>query len=270
MVLVKVDEPGTRNIVKLSYDEPVATRGDWLSAFRDWLRGRGPRGSIKRRTVFRRWALGRLGWRANTAMFAVLDTGGASSYHFEFETSADLEVIGAWFAARDEGGRHFEARARSVPGRRAHMYLTAPPGSQGLAWGQIRAQRRGLLRGALVLAGIVTAILTAAAFAAGSLGDTPTTIAPLLLAVPGALAGYLSRPGEHPLASRLLLSTRVLLFGVGLCSFTAAGLVAFHASEAVLVDWLPFLSVLAADLLLLLTTTYLFPRLNPGRDRSPG
>jgi hypothetical protein len=270
MVLVKVDEPTSRNIVKLSYDEPVKNRRPWPSAFREWLRGRGPRGPIRRRRTFRRWALGRLGWRPNTAMFAVLDTGGAGSYHVEIETSPDLEVIGAWFAARDEHGRRFEAPAKSVPGRRVHMYLTAPPGSQGLAWGEIRAHRRGLLRGALVLGGIVTAVLTTAAFAAGSLGDTPTTIAPLLLAVPGALAGYLSRPGEHPLASRLLLGTRVLLFAVGLCSFTAAGLVAFHASEAVLVDWLPFLAVMAANLLLLLIISYLFPRLNPSRDRDGG
>jgi hypothetical protein len=45
----------------------------------------------------------------------------------------------------------------------------------------------------------------------------------ILLLVPGLTAVYMARPGEHPLATRLLRFPRIVLAISGLCSFLAAG-----------------------------------------------
>lgn len=52
------------------------------------------------------------------------------------------------------------------------------------------------------------------------------TGAALLLALPGLTLGYMTRPGEHSLATRLLAGIRLAALGVGLCSLVVAWILA--------------------------------------------
>jgi len=248
MVLVRA-QPGRRQIVKLSYEEPVTIPHGWRTG--------GGRGRSLR--TLRRLLAARLGWRPFVAWFDIPDAGGAASYHFELAVARDLEVVDAGFAVANEP-HPVEASVGPLPGRRVHMYLAAPSGGRGFAWGSIRAQRRGLLFGGLVLSGATVVLLGVAGLAAGTIANSPADSGSLLLALPGAFAAFLSRPDDHPLTSRLLVGTRALIVLSGLCSFAAATLVALGASGDALRDWLPLLAMVAFNVFLLLLVTYLFPR----------
>jgi hypothetical protein len=168
-------------------------------------------------------------------------------------------VIEAHLTAVDESLNTYRAVVGSVPARRVHAYLSAPNSSAALADVRLRVQRRGFLTAALVIGAINTSLLVVAAAIASDINGAPTT-APLLLAVPGALAGFLSRQGEHPLTGRLLAGTRLLLLALGLCSFAGAMLVTLDLDNETLRDWLWFIAAVTLDLFLLVVVSYLFPR----------
>jgi hypothetical protein len=260
-VVAKVAAPEERQIVKFSYDspvEPVRGRRAVRKAVAGWVR-EGPRV----RPILR-WLGKRLAWSPYSIVLPVPDVGGAASYHFELQTQGELEVVDAGLLAT----RAPPASIGPVPGKRVHMYVTGSAGSRGFAWGLLRAERHGPLFAALVLAGITTLLLAGAAVAAPTVKEAPDTLPPLLLAVPGALAAFLSRPNEDWLTRRLRFTSRAMLLGVGVCSVAGAALAGSQASTATLEDWLPFLAVASANLFLLLLVTYIFPR--PPRDDRDG
>jgi lysophospholipase L1-like esterase len=247
IVLVEA-EPGTRRIIKFSYEEPVQP----VTPLRQLFGGRPLNWSGARDLL-----AARLGWRPLRVWFFVSDVGAAASYHFELAVAKDLEVIEGALRTTTIPGMH----VGPPPRRRLHMQVAAPSGSTGIAWAALRAQRRGLLRGVLLLSGFVAAVLGGASVAAHTIATAPATAGPLLLAVPGAMAAYVSRPDDHPLTSRLLVGARFLALASALCSFAAAGLAALDPTTAVLERWMPFLAALAGDIFLLLVITYVFPRL---------
>jgi len=253
IVLVEVT-PGERRVLKFSYEEPVQP----LTPLRELL--------VNRRLDLGRLVdlvMARLAWRPFRAVFNVPDAGSAASYHFELAVAKDLEVLRADFrAVRREGSSstRSESSVGAPPRRRAHLYLTAPPGSRGFVVAEIRAQRQGTLSWSLLLSGFVMIVLAIASTSAGTIAHSPATAGPLLLGVPGAIAAYVSRPDDHRLTSRLLIGTRVLLLISAACSFSAAALAAFDPSTAVLRHWLPFIAAVAANAFVLLLVTYLFPR----------
>jgi hypothetical protein len=249
MVLVRVENPSERRIVKFSYLEALLTPSGTSHPQTSWRSRLG--------LVFERLAV-RLGWRPVHTVFEIPDAGSAASYHFELSVARDLELIAAGLAATN-GPKEVKATVPRLPQRRIHMYVEAPPGSEGLAWGSVRAQRLGLLRAALLQGGLTIAVLVGAGLAARSIATSPATTSALLLAVPGALAAYLSRPDDHPLTTRLRGGTRMLILASGLCAFAGAAVVALDPATSVLRNWLFLLAVLAADVFLLLVVTYVFP-----------
>ena len=80
----------------------------------------------------------------------------------------------------------------------------------------------------LLVAALGTALLTALMVTAGlagidGLARNADAGSALLLAVPGVLAGYLLRPGEHRLVSKLFGGLRAMVALSALCALTAAG-----------------------------------------------
>jgi hypothetical protein len=87
-------------------------------------------------------------------------------------------------------------------------------------------------------------------------GDVST----LLVAIPGLLAVYLARPGEHVLASRLLVGTRIVVAMAGILSFAAAGsLIVLAPGRLQAIVWLA-IAGLAWVCWVLTFISYLLPR----------
>lgn len=147
-----------------------------------------------------------------------------SSFHFEVECPPGLEISTAEIWAQSTEGQDY-TETRNGPTPVVHLYLSdIPSGSWALATIRIQPERRGLLRSALLIT-LGTAILLAtgslfpkqlqAVQSAGSGGS-------LLLAVPGIIAAFIARPGEHQFVSRILLWLRGAVVISGVCSYAAA------------------------------------------------
>jgi hypothetical protein len=167
-----------------------------------------------------------LGWRTRRARVGATGVGDAASYHFGVAAPVDIEIVGARLAALDPPIRRFitldDSGKRSTTG--AHLMVRgAAPRSEGIALIQMRVRRAGLLRASALTTAFIAAVLTVGALRLAKLDGQSSDVDVLLVAIPGLLAIYLARPGEHILASRLLVGVRMVVALSGLLAFVAAG-----------------------------------------------
>ncbi len=196
LVLTPISDPTKRRVIKFSFLE-----------------------SFKRPSYI---PLRVLGWRRTHLEFVIGGAGMARSYHCEIGAPDRLEIMQAQLSEVRASGATIRDR-RSACGNRVHLQLTdVPSDTNAVLEADLRATRRGLPAMSAVLGVAVSLLLTAGVvFHASALRGGDTTAA-LLVAIPALLAAYLSRPGEHELASRLLIGIRWLTGVIGLLVFLAA------------------------------------------------
>jgi len=110
-----------------------------------------------------------------------------------------------------------------------------------------------LIIGAVMLAGRMRLSVIFATAPGQPPGSQAGTAATLLLALLGVIAAVLARPGEHPLASRLLLLARILILIDSAVVLSATGALVLHPSQGpvsgTLWTWLLMIALLVAALL---------------------
>jgi hypothetical protein len=116
------------------------------------------------------------------------------------------------------------------------LQLDAVPGSDGSAEVSFQPCRVGLMRFAALLATGTTVMLFILKGRLAEIAGKETAPA-LLLILPTLIAALLARPGEHAIATRLLLGIRVLIGVSGLASFVAVAALAAWAGHTRYVIW---------------------------------
>jgi hypothetical protein len=266
IVHVGVESPrGTRRIVKLEFE----------SQFRFTL----AKGLTRR-------SLQSLGWRC--WQVDVLIGGRGGSHHLEVAAPPGVDIVGIsaephdqQFGQRDGTVMFSADRWRrliywapdtpySIFGNLPHVHLSIPAdGKRYRAAVFMRVSRPGWLTAswlvAMVICGVLIAgvanlsvlfSLTAPAAAEAQAG----TAATLLLALLGVFATMLIRPGEHPLASRLLLLARLLILSDALAVLVGVGDLVLHQvkHQPPTTLWASLAGVAAAAFALL-TLSWLLP-----------
>ena len=212
LVIAPLYDARRRRVLKFAYDAP----------------SRRETGRVER-------VLMSLGWAARRNAFPLPNVGRTGSYHFELAHEPDLEVAADIFAVDPESEERLPAVGTPQFAPAAHAYLPSPPPwSRGVARVWARVPRAGFLRGAPWIAVFTAVALTIAWFELPEIARDGKEVGPLILIVPTILAAYLGRPGEHPIASELLLGARVLLLAAGLASFAAAAVLALGYEEETL------------------------------------
>jgi hypothetical protein len=219
-VVPLIGTAGRRRVLKLSFEEE--------------LRQSAPEGAKVRLRDRVRIASG---LRATPASVETADIGGAQSYHVQVSTPANVEMTGV----RLQGFRPVDLVSQrvmdlprpvnsatyeyTVPGfvSRAHLYI---PDSTNVASGTVsvdlRAERKGLMFGAVFASLLLTSVLAVCRVRIDRLVTQPATAGSLLLIAPGLVAAYLARPGEHALARKLLVWPRAALALSAVLAFCAA------------------------------------------------
>ena len=82
----------------------------------------------------------------------------------------------------------------------------------------------------------------------------------MLLVVPGIFAALIIRPGEHPLATSVLLGVRILVVAAAFCAFVATAYIATGFGSQALHRHLVPLTWATACVLVLLLISLALPR----------
>ena len=227
-------KPGTRRIVKLTYESEI--------------RFTPPE---KMRARLRQL----LGWRC--WQVAVLIGGSGGSHHLQVAAPPGVDIVGITAIPLDPQDQkppedkpqehkslwqrvsYWDPPAKAkVAGRSPNVQLSPPNGaySRYQAAIYVRVSRPGWLTGswliALVIAGVMIAgwLNLPAVFSTGDQGQAGTA-ATLLLALLGVFATLLVGPGAHPLAARLLLAARFVIGADVLVILIAVGNLVLHQSH---------------------------------------
>ncbi len=231
-VIVEVDDPSRRRVMKFAYDQIIGEGLTWRQ---------------------------RLGLDPVLALLRIPELGDAGSRHIEFLRAEGLEALSTQLIGVPPEGEMF-ARDGSREGGEAHVTVgRVPRGTRGLAGVSLRASRSGILVGGPLLAALSAVALTAAWFALPDLaGDSSGGAASILLAIPAALGAYLGAREPHPLEAAMLWGARRLVFLSGMLAFIGAGALALDSSVAplriiigvvALASWLPVAGLVATRLL---------------------
>lgn len=158
---------------------------------------------------------------------------GCASYHLQVTTPEGLEVRDIRVAGRLENpeGEELPSPEATRSQKGGHLYL--PPGVQAESSAKavitLRVGRRGFLTWAALCSWLVAGILWAFA-ARWADADGPSAhegvAAAVLLVTPALLLGFVVRPQENALATRLLSGVRACVLAVGLCSVLSAAALA--------------------------------------------
>ncbi len=207
-VMVEVDDPHRRRIVKLAYDQRVIQQLTWRQ---------------------------RLGLDSVSIGIELPELGDAGSRHLEFVRSEGLEHWGDLLYALQPDGTVLRRSANRMTGD-AHLDISGMPrGTPGVARVFLRAVRSRILRTGPALASVSAAALTLAWFALPDLaGDSGTGAASILLALPAAFGAFLSARHSHPLESAMLGGARALVFFAGVLAFAGAAALALTSSVGIL------------------------------------
>jgi hypothetical protein len=188
-------KPGVRRIINLTSERSVTWSRDSM-----WHR------------------LGQsLGWRCWPV--DVLIGGRGGGHHLEVAAPAGVDVVRMTAIPTDHGVSG--APPVSARGFSPHVHIRAP-GSWPVRYRAtifVRIRRTGWLTASLLVAAVIALVmvfgrLNLTVLFGGSAGAAPGdagTAATLLLALLGVIATWLVRPGEHPLAARLLRLVRLLI-----------------------------------------------------------
>ena len=207
-VMVEVDDPDTRRVVKLAYDQRVLQKLTWRQ----------------------RWGLDSV-----SIAIELPELGDAGSRHLEFARSEGLEYWGDRLYALQADGTVIRRSAGRMTGD-AHLDIGGMPrGTPGVAMVSLRAVRSRILRTGPALAIVSAIALTCAWFALpGLAGDSGSGAASILLALPAAFGAFLSSRHSHPLESAMLKGARALVFIAGALAFAGAAALALTSSVGVL------------------------------------
>ena len=264
--------PGTRRIVKLAYESEV--------------RFARPRGRFRRL-----WQS--LGWRC--WQVDVLIGGRGGSHHLEVTAPPGVDVVGItadpleaekaageirWWRRLVARVRPFATRtwwhrlifwdpiaAISVFGYSPHVHINPRDGAciRYRAAIFVRVSRPGWLTASWLVAIVIAAVIgfgrlnLPAVYVKGATGEAGTA-ATLLLALLGVFATMLVRPGEHPLASRLLLLARFLILIDAAAVLVGVGyLVLHHVQHPVPVTVWTWLAIVSGAVAILFTISWLLP-----------
>jgi hypothetical protein len=246
IVLVPVTKDPRRRILKMAYDQDLEP---------------GPR---------RRLSLGqKLGWRKATVNLRVPEVGFSAAYHADIQTPTDVEILRAQLLV-NPGDERYSKDVRCRDGvRHTHLYRAGiPPSAAGVVSLELRVTRPGLIRAGFLIAVLAALLLTAGSLRLDAVAKHPEVASTVLVLIPALLAAALLRPGEHELASKLLVGVRALVLGSGLLSIASAGSLLIglgHHARAV-VWWV--LSGLAWGFAAALAFSYVLPRTyrSPRRD----
>ena len=270
--------PGARRIIKLAYE-----------AKKSFAR---PKGRLRRL-----WQS--LGWRCWQVDMLIGARGG--SYHLEVAAPPGIDVVGITAKQYLEKTSKEEKASKkirwwhrliywepgaaiAVPGYLPHVHINPPEGAyiRYRAAIFVRVSRPGWLTQSWLVALVISIVIVAgrfnlpAVYSQGSLMEAGTA-ATLLLALLAVFATMLVRPGEHPLASRLLLLARLLLLiNVGVVLYGTGHLVLHrakpttppHTTHPVLplpVGTWTWLALVAVTATFLFTISWLLPVARPPR-----
>ena len=209
LIAVSELEIDRRQLFKLSYEEPSGEE-DGL----DFLKS----------------ALVRFGWRRKGIVIDVPTVSFSASYHLEMQAPPDLEIDAA--RLRFEAEREEDDAPEDIlddDRERAHLYAPeVGPGVSARAVLYLRRQRDSFLVAAFLTGLLITGLLAGgmARLDQISTPEQSQTAAALLLVVPALLAAYIVRPGEHRLATRILLGLRIFVIVEAACAIVATGLLA--------------------------------------------
>ncbi len=212
-----------RRLFKFSYEEPFNDEKDL---------------SPREKTAIR------FGWKRAPVSVEVPSSSFANSYHLEIAAPRDLEIDVAQLRFRPSNSKQTNQAPADLTtggGQRSHLYAASVgPEFQASAVAFLRRPRDFFLKASFATGFFVTILLGFGMARLGSLlnpekPDHSQTAAALLLVIPTFLAAYIARPGEHRLASRVLVGVRALVIGSGLCAVVGVGVLAsgYRYSEAI-------------------------------------
>ena len=250
--------PGTRRIVKLSFESAVTFRR--------------PQGVLRRLGM----SMGLLYWRLEVPF------GGRGGSHYPEVTAPNGAGICKITARPAVSGEDSEPTA-VTPGGAPHVSVRVPAGSgRYAATIFVRVARAGWLTASWLVALVIAAVMAvgwgnlAILFPKTAGPAQASTTASLLLAFLGLIATWLIQPGQHPLAGRLLIAARLLILAdiaavlVGTCN-----LVVHSGRRPPDVLW-SVLAIFSIVIAALLTLTWLLPprrkvraRDAPHREQDP-
>lgn len=247
------DPPGTRRIVKLSSEQPISF----------WTHN----GMCRRLGQL----LGLVCWP-----FDILIGGRGGSHHLEVAAPPGVDVVRITTqpAVRRRPGPPPHQTCGLSP--HVHTVVPATPPIRYLATTFVRTSRQGWLTASLLVAVLIAVMMGVGTtdlpvvFPAPARGHTADSAvagvaAALLLALLGVIAVWLVRPGEHPLASRLLGAVRFFFFVDVVVVLVATGDLVLHraTSQRPEVLWL-VLAWVSGAVAVLMILARLFPIVLPG------
>jgi hypothetical protein len=255
-------EPITRRIVKLTSERSV-TFWSRTSKLLRLLQG--------------------LGWKSWPLRIPIGGRGG--SHHLEVAAPPGVDVVR--IVARPRPRRSTEpgeprARTLSTDGFQPHVHISIPAilPMRYRATIYVRASRSGWLLASFLVGIVIAVVMMLGRHYVSDLFRTSGTASPeagtaatLLLTLLGVIALWLIRPGEHPLASRLLLLVRVLILIDVADLLIGTGDLVLHTGRHPPTPLWSGLAWAATVIAVVLTLSWLMPRRLPwsggNRDR-PG
>lgn len=164
----------------------------------------------------------RLCLQAAPLKFALPAIDEAESFHLEVDAPQGMDVYEAEIVELGDDGE--DAGSLAYAGERAqrvHLYPhDVRPGASSEARIWLLPVARGLIRSALLFSLSVSVMLAALFFLLPK--DAEASAPSLLLALPGVVGLFLTRPGENAMTSRLLLGLRGVVSLVGFLPFAGA------------------------------------------------
>jgi hypothetical protein len=235
--------PGTRRVLKLTFESDIKFRlpKDWMS---------------------RLWQS--LGWRA--WRLDVLIGGRGGSHHLEVAAPPGVDIV--QISARP-AYNPMPADTITVPGGSPDVHIKIPESRRVRyrATIRVRVSRPGWLTNSFLIAVVIAAVLIigrvklSVLFSASSGAATgqASAAAALLLALLGVFATMLIDPGEHPLASRLLFVSRVLIIIDAAAVLVGVGNLLLHSDKHPPAVWWTVLAVLSGIVAVFMAVSWRLP-----------
>ena len=235
--------PGTRRVLKLTFESDIKFRlpKDWLS---------------------RLWQS--LGWRA--WRLDVLIGGRGGSHHLEVAAPPGVDIV--QISARP-AYKPMPADTITVPGGSPDVHIKIPESRRVRyrATIRVRVSRPGWLTNSFLIAVVIAAVLIIGRVklsvlfsgSSGAATGQASAAAALLLALLGVFATMLIDPGEHPLASRLLFVSRLLIIIDAAAVLVGVGNLLLHSDKHPPVVWWTVLAVLSGIVAVFMAVSWRLP-----------